>query len=68
MKTDKKFDCVKMMRDIRDEVNEEIVNMNPEQILEYIKAGRNDFEKAIAKRPVEQVKGKQISRQKGLMH
>ena len=37
MKTDKKFDCVKMMRDIRDKVNADIKNMSPEQILDYIK-------------------------------
>lgn len=68
MKTDKKFDCVKMMRDIRDEINADIINMSPDQILEYIKNGQKDFEKAMTNRPLEQVKGKQTSRQKGLMH
>lgn len=38
MKT-KDFDCVKMMRDIRDEIDKDINNMNSEQILEYIKKG-----------------------------
>ena len=45
MKTKKKFDCVKMMRDIRDKINADIVKMNPEHILEYIKKGQNDYEK-----------------------
>lgn len=45
MKTEKKFDCVKMMRDIRDKVNADIKNMSSEQILEYIKKGRADYEK-----------------------
>jgi hypothetical protein len=48
MKTEKKFDCVKMMRDIRDKVNADIKNMSSEQILEYIKKGRADFEKLMA--------------------
>jgi len=50
MKTDKKFDCVKMMRDIRDKVNADIKNMSPEQILDYIKKGRVEYEKIIASR------------------
>jgi len=50
MKTDKKFDCVKMMRDIRDKVNADIKNMNSDQILDYIKKGRTDYEKIIASR------------------
>lgn len=49
MKTDKKFDCVKMMRDIRDKVNEDIKNMSSHQILEYIKKGSSDYEKIVAK-------------------
>jgi len=48
MKTEKKFDCVKMMRDIRDKVNVDIKNMSPEQILDYIKKGRTDYEKLMA--------------------
>ena len=50
MKTDKEFDCVKMMRDIRDKVNADIKNMNSDQILDYIKKGRTDYEKIIASR------------------
>jgi len=49
MKTEKKFDCVKMMRDIRDKVNSDIKNMSPEQILDYIKKGRSDYEKKLAR-------------------
>lgn len=45
MKTQKKFDSVKMMRDIREKINSEIINMTPAQILEYIKNGRIDYEK-----------------------
>jgi hypothetical protein len=48
MKTDKKFDCVKMMRDIRDKISNDIKDMNPAQIMEYIKKGRNDYEKIMA--------------------
>lgn len=50
MKTKKKFDCVKMMRDIRDKINSDISNMTPEQIIEHIRKGRIDFEKQMAKR------------------
>lgn len=50
MKTKKKFDCVKMMRDIRDKINSDISNMTPEQIIEYIRKGRIDFNKQMAKR------------------
>jgi hypothetical protein len=35
MKTTKDFDCVKMMRDIRDRINPEIIKMNSEQLMEY---------------------------------
>jgi hypothetical protein len=48
MKTDKKFDCVKMMREIRDNVSSDIKDMNPEQILDYINKGRIAFEKIMA--------------------
>jgi len=48
MKTEKKFDSVKMMREIRNDINAEILKMSPEQILEYIKKGRKDFEKTMA--------------------
>jgi len=46
MKT-KKFDSVKMMRDIRKEINDEISKMSPKQILEYLKNARSEYTKAI---------------------
>ncbi len=45
MKTKKKFDSVKMMREIRSRINSEISEMTPDQILEYLKQGQKDFEK-----------------------
>jgi len=48
MKTQKKFDSVKMMREIRNKIDSEIINMTPTQILAYIKKGRIDYEKIIA--------------------
>lgn len=50
MKTKKEFDCVQMMRDIREKINKEIISLTPEQILEYIKKGRLDYDKLIASR------------------
>lgn len=44
MKTTKDFDCVKMMRDIRDKVNNEIINMDPAQIVEYFKKKSVEYE------------------------
>lgn len=44
MKTKKDFDCVKMMRDIRDKISLEIANMNAEQIKEYFRIRREEFE------------------------
>ena len=35
MKTTKAFDCVKMMRDIRDTITPAILNMHSEQYMEY---------------------------------
>ncbi len=48
MKTDKKFDSVKMMREIRDKVSADIKDMTPQEILEYIKKGHIEFEKIMA--------------------
>lgn len=48
MKNNKKFDSVKMMREIRDKVSSDIKEMSPEQILEYIKKGHNDYEELMA--------------------
>ena len=44
MKTKKKFDCVKMMREIREKISLEISNMTPEQIIEYIRKGSEEYE------------------------
>ena len=46
MKT-KKFDCVKMMREIRKDINDEISKMTRKQILEYLKNARSEYNKAI---------------------
>jgi hypothetical protein len=44
MKTTKDFDCVKMMRDIRDKVNNEIVKMDSVQIIEYFRKKSEEYE------------------------
>jgi hypothetical protein len=44
MKTKKDFDCVKMMRDIRDKISLEIANMTTEQLKEYFRKRREEFE------------------------
>jgi hypothetical protein len=49
MKTDKKFDSVKMMREIRDKVSSDIKDMSPEQILDYISKGRKEYEELITR-------------------
>jgi len=50
MNTKKKFDCVKMMRDLRDKINSDIENMTTKQIIAYIRKGRVDFEKEMSRR------------------
>ena len=50
MKTNKKFDCVKMMRDIRDKVSSDIADMSPDQIIKYIRKGSNEYNKMMARR------------------
>ena len=44
MKTIKEFDCVKMMRDIRDKINKEIINMDSVQVIEYFRKKSAEFE------------------------
>ena len=45
MKTPKKtFDAVKLMRELREKVNEEIANMTPEQVVEYFRIHSAKFE------------------------
>jgi hypothetical protein len=46
MKT-KKFDSVKMMRDIRAEINAEIAKMSPKQILEYLQKAKSEYSQAV---------------------
>ena len=46
MKT-KKFDSVKMMREIRKDINDEISKMTRKQILAYLKNARSEYNKAI---------------------
>ena len=43
----KKFDSVKMMREIREEINKEISKMSPKQILEYLKNARNEYNRVV---------------------
>ena len=47
MKT-KKFDSVKMMRDIRKDINEEISKMTRKQILDYLKDAKSEYNKALS--------------------
>ena len=44
MKTKKKFESVKMMSEIRNEVDSEISKMTTKQILEYLKTRRKEYE------------------------
>jgi hypothetical protein len=44
MKTNKEFDCVKMMRDIRDKINSEIIHMDKAQIIEYFRIKADEYE------------------------
>ena len=43
-KTKKKFDAVKMMRDIRNKIDRELQSMTPEQRQEYYDKQRKEFE------------------------
>ena len=43
----KKFESVKMMRKIRQSINKDIINMTPEEIIEYINKDSAEFEKII---------------------
>jgi len=46
----KKFDAVKMMRKLRDEINKEIACMSTEQIIEYFRKVREKYEQEMARR------------------
>ena len=43
----KEFDCVKMMRDIRAEINAEISKMSPKQILNYLQNAKNEYNQVV---------------------
>jgi len=45
MKTTKDFDCVNMMRDIRDKVNTEIIHMDSAQLIEYFRKKSEEYER-----------------------
>jgi hypothetical protein len=49
MKTEKDFDCVKMMRDIRDKITAEIILMDTKQVLEYFRLKAEEFESRYGK-------------------
>ena len=49
----KKFDCVKMMRDIRNEVTEELKNFSSKELIDYLNKKYPDFG-----RKREEVKGR----------
>lgn len=48
MKNEIQIDCVKMMREIRNKISSDMKDMNSEQILEYIKKGKEEFENSIS--------------------
>ena len=45
MKTNKDFDCVEMMRSIREQIDETIKDMNNSEIIEYFSSNNEEFEK-----------------------
>jgi len=47
---EKKFDAVKLMRELRDKINKEISNLTPEQVVEYFRIHREKFDKEMASR------------------
>ncbi len=49
MKTEKDFDCVKMMRDIRDKITAEVISMDTRQVLEYFRLKGEEFESRYGK-------------------
>jgi len=48
MKSEKAFDCVRLMRELRDEINRDVEPMTPEQRLEYIRERANRVRKDLA--------------------
>ena len=51
MKDDKKkFDAVRLMRKLRDQVNQEIAHLSPDQLVEYFRKHKELFEKEMGMR------------------
>jgi len=50
MKTKKDFDCVKMMREIRDKISADIMDKDNSQILEYFRQKSKEFKRKYAVR------------------
>jgi len=46
----KKFDAVKLMRELRNKINKEIENLTPDQVVEYFRIHREQFDKEMASR------------------
>jgi hypothetical protein len=46
----KKFDAVKLMRELRNKINKEIENLTPDQVVEYFRIHREKFDKEMARR------------------
>jgi hypothetical protein len=51
MKSDKAFDCVRLMRELRDEINREVEPMTSEQRIEYIRRRAERVRKDLALPP-----------------
>jgi hypothetical protein len=47
---EKKFDAVKLMRELRDKVNKEIENLTSEQVVEYFRIHKEKFDKEMDRR------------------
>ena len=49
-KPEKPFDCVRLMRELRDQIDRDVQNMTPEQRDEYIRRGAEQFWAQLAER------------------
>lgn len=48
MTNDKTFDCVRLMRELRDQINRDVETMTPEQRVEYIRGRAERVRKDLA--------------------
>jgi len=48
-------DCVELTRNIKDEIDAEIVNMNKYEFLEYLRNARSEFDTLLKKEVLERV-------------